>query len=67
MTYDEPGAIQDAFRAAADGLCRTPQTPLEGARGFLQRMGRVCGSEIQLLIFLTATIEQRGYKGLPVF
>ena len=58
VTYDEPGAIQDAFRAA-ENLMPNATNPLEGAHGFLQRMGRACGmSEIQLLNILTKAIEQ---------
>lgn len=58
ITYDEPGAIQDAFRAAKD-LMPPANNVLENAHGFLQRMGTTCNiSEAQLFSILGKAISQ---------
>lgn len=56
VTYNDPGAIQDAFAAAEDLM---PPASLESVHGFLQRMGRECGiSEAQLFSILGKAIKQ---------
>lgn len=58
VTYDDPGAIQDAFRAA-ENLMPPAKNSLENAHGFLQRMGQKCDiSEAQLLSILGKAIKQ---------
>lgn len=57
VTYDDPGAIYDAFATAQDFM--PDRSAFEDANDFLRLMSKTCGmSEAQLLGILKKTVDQ---------